>query len=117
MALTGLHSWTVSHAFSGLITGSHRVDIQAYDNVNNVATRSVNFTVDVTMPTLTITAPTASQNLNVTSVLASWTGGDVGTGLQGFRYHADAGAWSNISMNLELTAISKANRFIPLVSV
>ena len=104
---------TLSHAFGGLTTGYHNVDIISLDNVGNSRQVSVNFTVDVTMPTLTITAPTAGHNFNITSILATWTGGDVGTGLLGYRYHADALAWSSFSMNLSNTfTLSEATHTI-----
>ncbi len=84
------------------------MDVRATDNVGNSEVRSVNFTVDVTAPSLTITAPNADQNFNVSAVLTSWAGSDLGTGLQGYRYRIDSGSWSSIEMITENTFSSLA---------
>ena len=103
-------SGSLSHVFSSLSDGSHKVEVRSTDNVGNSEIRSVNFTADVTAPTLTITAPTAGQNFNLSSVLVSWTGSDLGTGLQGFRYKIDTGVWSSIDMTFENTFSSLAEQ-------
>ena len=54
-------SGSLNHAFGGLADGNHRVDVRATDNVGNSEVRSVNFTVDVTAPSLSITAPTRTR--------------------------------------------------------
>ncbi len=110
-------SGTVSHAFTGLGTTSHTVDVRSLDNVGNPSEASVTFIVDVTSPTISITAPTAGENFNITSVLASWTGADVGTGVQGYRYHADALAWSGIVTDLSYTFVLTETTHILYVEV
>ena len=110
-------SGTVSHAFTGLGTTSHTMDVRSLDNVGNPSEASVTFIVDVTSPTISIIAPTAGENFNITSVLASWTGADVGTGVQGYRYHADALAWSGIVTDLSYTFVLTETTHILYVEV
>ena len=80
----------------GLEDGPYRIDVRAVDAAGNVAERSVGFTVDLTPPTLAITSPTAAT-YNVDSFGAAWTGGDAVSGLSGFRFRMDSGAWSEMN--------------------
>jgi hypothetical protein len=69
--------------------------------------RSIRFTVDLTAPTLNITSPTETL-INATSIGASWTGSDEMSGVSGFRYKLDSGAWSDMTSALEATLTSLA---------
>ena len=89
---------SLSHEFAGLTDGVHLVGIRSYDNVGNAAYAWLNFTVDVTAPSVSITVPNANAITNADSMPTEWTGDDLTTGLQGFRFRIDAGEWSSVSM-------------------
>ena len=91
-------SGSLSHLFAGLTDGVHMVGIRSYDNVGNVAVAWSNFTVDVTAPSVSITAPTANAITNTDLMPVQWTGIDLTTDLQGFRFRIDSGDWSSVSM-------------------
>ncbi len=66
-AVNGSGYWAASYNVSGLAEGSHVVQMYTYDfagNLNN--TETINFTVDLTAPTVTITAPSDSATISGT---------------------------------------------------
>ena len=65
--------------------------MKVIDNAGNTAQGSVSFTVDTFRRRFPSTAPANSFNSKSSSVLVSWTGSDVGTGVQGYQYRIDNG--------------------------
>jgi hypothetical protein len=90
---TGL---STSHIFSGLVEGNHSVYIKSVDNLGNINEVSVHFSVDVSLPTISITSPTTASFTNVTSVTAMWTGSDAVSGIEHYEVKLDDGAWLNV---------------------
>ena len=75
--------------------GHYRFDVHAYDRAGNTVQRSVNITVDMISPTLTIDSP-MGKVYNSTAIEASWTGSDTLSGIAGYQYSLDGAAWSSI---------------------
>ncbi len=94
---------------SGMGEGRHTMDIMATDRANNSAVRSVNLTVDTVSPVLDILSPSDGVLTNTTSVTVTWTGSDATTGIAGYRYSIDGGAWSPMSMALRGSFIGLAD--------
>ncbi|OPY33227.1 MAG: Y_Y_Y domain protein [Methanomassiliicoccales archaeon PtaU1.Bin124] len=87
-------SSTVSYEFADLSNGQHNVTVRAVDNLGNTAERYIVFTVDTMMPTLSIISPANNTHYNVANVAVSWSASDQHSGIQGYRYRLDGGAWS-----------------------
>ncbi len=82
------------HIFSALSQGSHTVDVRAVDNAGNSVTASVTFVVDTVNPAISITSPPNAFVSGNTLVTVIWTGSDATSGLAGYKYRLDGGAWS-----------------------
>lgn len=69
------------HSFSGVVSGSHTVQVRAYDRQGNMAEASVAFSVDITAPTVEILSPSAGVvgSSTVTITASVW---DQGSGPQ-----------------------------------
>ncbi len=91
-------SMTKTYNFVGLADGSHRVDVLAIDRSNNAVTVSVDFTVDSTPPSLSITSPAGGYYSPSSSVSVTWSGSDLNSGLLGFQYKIDSSDWSTTSL-------------------
>jgi glycerol-3-phosphate acyltransferase PlsY len=66
------------HTFTALAEGTHTLDVEAIDEANNSVSATVTFFVDVSLPVVTITAPTGNATFatNVSSLSFSGTGSD-----------------------------------------
>ncbi|WXG41878.1 MAG: Ig-like domain-containing protein [Candidatus Freyarchaeum deiterrae] len=94
-------STSLSHTFTGLSTGTHSVDVIAFDLAGNNATASVFFTVDTIPPIVTITSPTNGTLFNTSSVTVNWIGSDGnGTGIAYFEVRIDGGIWINVAKGM-----------------
>lgn len=67
---------TSPFALSGLSQGSHTVQVRATDRARNATTRSVTFTVDTILPTVSISDPISGSFVDSTTVSASFTAND-----------------------------------------
>ncbi len=97
-------------SFPDMPEGTYQIEVRAFDHFGNVGQSTVNMTVDMTAPTLTIDAPTESI-YNVTSMEASWTGSDSGSGIAGYQYSLDGLSWSEMGQlsNVVLTGLTDGN--------
>lgn len=91
-------NWSVLNAtpgatFTGLASGAHTIDVRAIDNAGNVAVATVTFTVDRTVPTLSITSPT--NGTWVSSLLVTWQGSDDISAIFYYEVSLDGGEWIN----------------------
>ncbi len=88
----------MTHSFTGLGEGDHTVTVRSIDNATNAAETSVTFDVDTVMPLVQIDSPANLFITNITSVNVEWSGSDATSGVLGYSYQLDGGAWSGISM-------------------
>jgi hypothetical protein len=84
-------------ALSGLSAGSHTASVRAFDAAGNVAEASVTFTVQVSMPSITISAPTNGSISASTSMTVRWTGSSAGSAIASYLIKLDSGSWTTLS--------------------
>lgn len=114
---------STSQEFADLSDGSHNVTIRSIDQLGNTGEKYIVFTVDTVSPVLTINAPANGTYYNTATVTVDCSASDLHSGVLGYRYRLDGGAWSTVSMaavhsftglaegahTLEVEAIDKAN--------
>ncbi len=84
-----------SHLFTDLFDGLHFVELIAYDHAGNYAYDNVTFMVDVTPPTVNITAPEDGEVISIPEVVVEWTGEDDISGIDYYEIRIDEGVWIN----------------------
>jgi len=90
-----------------LADGSHTVSVRATDRVGLQAIATTTFTVDTTLPSLTITAPAQGAYLTIRTVQVTWTASDTGTGLSELEVRVDGGTW--IALTASATSYTTAS--------
>ena len=95
---------STSFIFNSLGNGLHTVVVKAFNQTGGNGSDSVSFTVDTVPPSVQIDA--IGPFINTSTVIVSWTGSDVGTGVQGYQYRVDSGAWSSLSLSVQATIYS-----------
>lgn len=58
-------------------------------------------TVDLTSPTVLISSPAYGTAVNSTSIVAKWSGNDIGSGIARYELSIDGGPWQNMNLALE----------------
>jgi len=91
--------WSVLNAtpgatFASLAAGAHTINVRAVDNAGNVATATVTFTVDLTLPSLSITSP--ANGTWVSSLLVTWQGSDDLSSVSSYEVSLDGGVWTDV---------------------
>lgn len=96
-----------SAQFSGLSDGAHRVAVRARDVAGNAATAAVDFGIDTTDPSPTISQPSGSDIFLVGNVTFEWTAQDAGSGVDHYEVWLDGGTHTNTTLtNLTMNAIA-----------
>ena len=90
-------SWTLD----GLGEGAHSIVVKGFNQTGGNGSDGVIFTVDTVSPTVQIA--TIAPFINTSTVIVAWTGSDIGSGVQGYQYRVDSGAWSSPSMSTQAT--------------
>ena len=90
-------SLDVAHTFIGLDDGTHGVDVLAWDIAGNSALAYVDFTLDTLAPTIFFDLPLDRILLNSSDVNVDWHAEDATSGVHGYSYRLDSGAWSGVS--------------------
>ena len=85
-----------SYTLSGLAAGGHTASVRAVDAAGNVAETSVAFTVQASVPSVTITAPTSGTVYASTSVTVKWTGSSTSSSIANYLVRLDGGAWTTL---------------------
>jgi hypothetical protein len=108
---------SASLSLNGLADGVYRIDVRSCDVAGNTAQTSVNFTVDGTAPTLTISSP-RSSTYNVDVIEAAWSGSDVTSGCT-FSYRLDSGLWSGAApaMGTNLSSLAQGEHTLQVRAV
>lgn len=78
-----------SQTFPGLSEGHHNITVTAYDRVGKSASRTVEFVVDTTIPSVTIESPDDGHGYSSSEATVVWSGSDLGDDIQGYEI------WSN----------------------
>jgi len=69
--------------------GTHDIEIWAVDEAGNKATCTIEVTIDVTPPAITILAPENGAILNVTTITVEWSGSDELSGISYYKLYLD----------------------------
>jgi len=85
-----------SHNFISLSDGSHTVNVKTIDNAGNENTDAVNYTVDTTAPSVSITSPRDGAIFATNSVTVSWAGSDATSGIDHYEIRMDDGSWIDV---------------------
>lgn len=85
-----------SHTFTGLLSGSHRVTVNATDNVSMTTIESIVFVVDDTPPDVTITSPILGSVLKNADVTVTWAAADAHSGVDRVEVAIDGGAFEEV---------------------
>jgi len=89
-----------STSFAGLAEGLHTVDVLAYDLAGRMATDSVNFSVDLSPPSVSVSSPASGSWFGASSVTVTWTGSDALSGVDRYETRLDAGAFVPNGLNV-----------------
>jgi len=71
------------------------VYVRAFDFANNTDTDHVNFTVDVTPPSVDIISPSEEEVIPSVNVTVEWTGSDDTSGIDHYEIRIDGDEWIN----------------------
>jgi len=67
---------TTGHTFTSLADGAYTIFVKAVDNAGNIATTSIEITVDTTSPSVTISSPSNYSWHNSRDISVSWSATD-----------------------------------------
>jgi hypothetical protein len=98
---------------ANLKVGNHTLSayIKQLTNETNILDNSLTGTmitiVDRTPPTVTISSPTTGSEVKSSSVVVSWTGSDVNSGIASYEARLDGGTWTSMgtSTSQEFTGL------------
>lgn len=100
-------STNTSITFDPLEEGTHNVNVTAYNLEGYSLYDEVNFIVDMTVPSLMITYPAVGAWYNVTTINATWTATDAGSGIHNTSVSLDGGEWITVTDEYyELTSLA-----------
>jgi len=87
---------------TGLSEGAHTVDVMVFDAAGNSALATVGFDVDLTAPTLAVTAPVPGAWSAASSVTVAWSASDSSSGLDRFEARLDGAAFASNGLGTSL---------------
>ncbi len=90
-------SSALSQTFGSLSDNHHYVMVKAFDGKGNSVTAQVNFTVDTTAPSISITSPSSGSYNNTGGVTVKWSESDTGSGIAKTEIKVDTGSWATIT--------------------
>jgi len=100
-------STNTSITIDPLEEGTHNVNVTAYNLEGYSLYDEVNFIVDMTVPSLMITYPAVGAWYNVTTINATWTATDAGSGIHNTSVSLDGGEWITVTDEYyELTSLA-----------
>jgi parallel beta-helix repeat protein len=86
---------STSLTFTGLMDGSHNINVMAVDKSGKIRVAYVNIIVDTTAPMLSITTPTEGGFYSVTDFNVTWTSMEFGSGIASYEVRVDNGEWQS----------------------
>ncbi len=81
-----------SYIFEGLSEGEQLFELRGWDTAGNSGIVSINFTIDITPPDLSIISPSSGEVIHNTSVIVNWEGHD-NSGINYYEVRMDGGDW------------------------
>ena len=91
---------STGHIFEGMGEGPHTVWLNASDKAGNQNSTSISFHLDLTAPTVNITAPAKNSFLNSTEINVSWQGFDNLSGIHRYELFLDGAAGFDLGAKL-----------------
>ena len=92
-----------TNIFSFAVTGdgNFAIDFNAQDNAGNTTDANRLYVlIDSTVPTVSITSPTASQTITTSTVTLQYSGSDANSGVSVYWVSSDGSAWINNGTNV-----------------
>ncbi|MEM4488443.1 MAG: Ig-like domain-containing protein, partial [Desulfurococcaceae archaeon] len=86
---------STSYTFTNLAEGTHTVEVKAVDRAGNAQIASVQFGVDLTPPTVTITSPASGSYIPSRDVTVTWTGSDGLSGIDHYEVRCTNSTWDS----------------------
>jgi hypothetical protein len=87
----------VSYTFIGVADGPHTVIVQSFDNASNMGSATRSFTVDTSVPVVTISDPSEGAMFAVDVVTVYWNVTEATTSIDHVQYMIDGGDWTDIA--------------------
>lgn len=100
---------STTHTFTNLDDGTHMAYVRVFDKGANVKEASVNFFVDTTSPSISITSPANGSELKSSDVVIIWSGSDQTSGIDHYEVRIDDGSWTNIGSQTTYYTFSGLN--------
>jgi len=91
------------HVLAGLLPGSHRVTVNATDNVSWSTTDSIVFVVDTMPPDVTISSPIVGSVFRSADVTVTWTASDAHSGVDHVEVAIDGSAFGKLGNATSVT--------------
>ncbi|NIU83965.1 MAG: hypothetical protein GWN31_09195, partial [Candidatus Thorarchaeota archaeon] len=96
-AWTYVDNETTSYLFS-LEEGTHTLTVNVYDRAGNAASDAVSITVDVSKPSVEVTAPKNESTVKG-ELEIEWEGSDAVSGIDHYEVQLDERGWADVGMN------------------
>jgi hypothetical protein len=82
-----------SFVLDSLSQGTHHIEVITQDMAGNSGSDDIWLTVDSVSPSVEITCPVEGQEMSLGQFEATWTGSDATSGIDGYWFRVDDGAW------------------------
>ncbi len=96
-------NWDTGHTFTFETDGIHGVEVAAIDRAGNRMEEAASFIVDTYLPDLTILTPDDGLMSQDGKIKVTWTGGDNGTGLEGYWFRTNDWNWTYMADRTDKT--------------
>ena len=90
--------------------GQHNITVKAVDKAGNIATSTVQITLDLTKPYIAIISPQNNTVINTTTIVIEWSGGDALSGIDHYEIYLN-----NSPINTDISS-DKSNYTIVLAA-
>ncbi len=88
-----------SFTFIGVADGPHTVVVMSFDNASNMGSATRSFTVDTSVPVVTISDPSEGAMFAVDVVTVYWNVTEATTSIDHVQYMIDGGDWTDVATN------------------
>lgn len=102
-------------SLTGLSEAKHKIDVRAIDNAGNQGSTSREWTIDLTLPSVTITSGPANY-VNQTGANFTFTGSDA-SGIDSFRCRIDSGNYGACSSPFAVSSLAPGGHTLFVQSI